>query len=714
MSDKNKAGEIFTKKLTEKMNLFEFSGDYKLKRKICENIKNNGKFMISLSAILSKDNFFKYDYKNIKEALNDIFLENEIFSFYPKFIISKEDEDEEFNYNTIGFDICLTFNENCIKKESGEIIDIMNESVKSVRDDNKNIVPFYLYRMMKEERCFFYPVELLVKQLMGMVCFEYSLKELFMIFLKNEKAEPDEEDVVNSMKNELFLSKENTFLNFTKITGDEALFLNKKEIDGLIDFGLKAKETGLMFLRQNLRFNIRYNSLMEEIISYFNEYLINNPHVAELVRKNLPAGKKNYIDNIDIFNFDEVVRTVTDVKFLAGYHIPEKYRKEFTVISQYISENQKFFLDNIELSNTEENFSRELKDEIRNELKMFLSNILTNIILQRNAVNIIFDYQDFLSLINKSVKKDKNIVLKIFNSDIKNRLCFVIYFKFNEISEEMEFFNQPVNRQVIVIPLAIMKEIALLLIRAGFSNYYESKNNIFIYMNVLKLILRKPEIVFINPESDESFKLTGFYGRNDLKDTIDLLEMKYEDIKSVIKEDELIALKQEESDNLKKHRIFNSLRMAILFVQKMILRDRYYKNIKKLDSRFEQKLNDKEFKDQKEKKRNVRENNRLNPDEYENERKRIASLIDNMNDDERRLFNNIYNCIKNKGGVEYEYRDKKLKVEIYLKTSVREESPQMYICLSDTLHSLAQSNFIMLDRRNIRLTGKIKKYFNIG
>ena len=289
-----------------------------------------------------------------------------------------------------------------------------------------------------------------------------------------------------------------------------------------------------------------------------------------------------------------------------------------------------------------------------------------------------------------------------------------MYLRYNEDIGEIDFFDSPLVQEVVIIPVHILREIAVILIRSEFSISFEQKENIFIFINLLKLIMKKPQLINVNMDSDESIKQTGFHGKNDMRDIIELLELKYSNIKNIIKEDEIIALKEKESSILKKHRIFNSIRLIIVFFQKIMLRDRYNKNIKNMNIRFEEKLIDKEIKDAKNRKKAIRQNVEFKTVENESDRKKIAALIENMDDDEKKLFSNIYNCIKNKGSVEYEYRNNRLNVEIYLKPQIRDGAPQMYIALSETLHDLVKMNFIMLDTRTVRLTERIKRYFALG
>jgi len=699
---------FFSDKIKNKISHFEVNENCRLKRKICDLLKNQGRTAIFLSSILSAGNFYKYDYKNIKDAFKDLISEKDVFTFYPVFRLSKESDDVSERRTKIEFDLVVTFNKNHIKPECTELIEKINERELFCIDNNRSITAYFLYRLLIEERCYFYPMELLVRNLMNSNYYDFSLFEIYKDYLDKVEDKSYENEIFAALKTDLFLTKENDLLNISTVSGEEALYYNQKEIDELSSYELKAKSTTPIFLRQNIAFNTRFNSILDEIIAYFDNLIYENKHLQTLIQSFLPEDKKYYMDKIDIFSFEEIIQTLTEPKCILQTRLPDKQKKEFYIILKYISENQKFLLDNINSCKQEEDLSKNTKTEVIDIFRNYLNNFKLNRISDTGYLNIVDTYLNFTQNVFKLIKKDRTVIMRVFDSEIRNKLCFFMYFKINEETDEVDFFNNPVEPQIVVIPVNMLKDAAMILIKSDFYEVSKLKLNVLLVLNVLLLIYNKPHLLNINLDLLESIRLTGFNNREDIREIITLLELKYKNIKDILKGEETVKQKENEIEELKKNRIFNFVKIQLGMLKNILIKRKYRKILNTISSNYNKKLSEKEAKDKKLVKQVKKEMEYFKKSDIETENKRIAKIIENMDADEKKLFTIIYHCLKNKGIVEY--KDKKLKVEIFLKTAGSKETPQMYVFQTSTLQSLLKFNIINLYRKNIVFDEKVRNY----
>ncbi|OHD17077.1 MAG: hypothetical protein A2086_06250 [Spirochaetes bacterium GWD1_27_9] len=702
-------------KLINLVNSYALSDKCKLKKKISD-LLNNGKTIILLSSLLTKDNYFNYGYRNLSEAFKDLIKENLVFNFLPYYKLSIEYEEPLKSKNNIEFDIAITFNKEYIKEGSAEYYNLLSNKEKHLEENNKNVIPSYLYRLLVKEKCYFYPVELIRRNLSDVLFFDMPLLEIYKICLKKIPFDTEDKDLIKefdkALEKDLFLKKENPSLNFTYVSEQESYFLNKKEIEELSRYGISARDVTLLFLKQNNKFNSKFNTLFDEIIDNFNNFLSKNSHIKDYLMKELPEDKRYYLNNITISNFEEIIQTLVDPNSLQKFSISEIQKKELVILSHYLSENDKYFLENISMEEGDD-YSSSLRTEIIESFKAYFKKYpvlarSTNINMSID-INIIISYTKFMEELYKNVKRDHSVLLRVFNKEIRNKLCFFQYVKINEINEEVEFYDNPVGTELVVIPIEALKKITIVLLRLEFGELIFNRRILFLMLNILKLISKNPRLIDISLEFPESIHKIGFYNKEDFFDNLLLLEVKYNKIKALINEEDKITKKVIELEELKKHKLTKAINILLKIMATFFLRRKYYKFVDKITDDFNKKMYQKQKKDE-----SFKKSSNLNTDEHQvQENMKIKKLLESLDTDEKKLFIIIYKCNKNKGSVEYKRQEKKLRVEIYTLYQDSAEKPQMFVFLLETLLKLTENGLIIIDNKHIYLSEKIKKYYGV-
>ncbi|HOV14851.1 MAG TPA: hypothetical protein PK771_11235, partial [Spirochaetota bacterium] len=679
---KNEAGHNFNtndensflEPLISKINFYELSSNKKFLKTIFMNLKNSKKVTLHLNSILSNENFFKYDYKNVKDALFDLKNEANFLTFYPYFRLSEEKDYPIKSVNKIEFDMILSFNKKFIKNDS-PYLNTLDEKIIWLDTNNKSIVPFFLYRKMKEDRSFFYPIDLIINNLENDIIYEESLINIFKNFIVYEE---NDADITSLLINHLGLKEKNSYISFLNTNYNEGEYLNTQEIEELSNYGINAKKSKLIFLRNTSQFNMKFPTLLEEIIDNFQEFLENNKNIKNQLQKDLPIEKKDDVYNINKFNFEELILTILDPNNSSKYNLTEKQRKEFLITSKYIFENEKNLLDNIDFDSDNKNLSLSLKEEIIGEFKKFFNkerffkpSFNKNISLYE--YNIIYNYSELMSELYNYIKKDKSIITKIFNEEVKNKWLFFRFFKKNDILDTVEFFADSFDLDLVIFPIEFLKEICLNFIKTDYSELIIKKKLFLLILNITDFIYHKPESVNINIYLNDSISKCGFHSKDDIRETLTLLELKYDNMKELVKEEERINKKQLEIENLKKKGFFSSIKALFLWFEKVMIASQYNNFIQEKVVNFNKKLFEKEKSDKKRTKEN-----RIDTDTQKvSDDAKISKIIENLTNEEKKLFNLIYNCVKNNGFVDFNFKENNLKVEIFIKSSRNDETPQM-------------------------------------
>jgi len=715
MQDNNKAeGKIFddstlTTKIWDKVNQFEIADNCKLKKKISDSFMNAGKMSVFLSNLIDDKNFYKFGYKALSDSLKDLFKERDIFTFTPFFRLSEESDESPEKKSQIEFDLVISFNQEAINPEKTLYLEKLKERETQFKNNNNNIVGFYLYRMLLEERCYFFPKEIIIKDIFDYYYFDYKIIDIYQSFLYQTNQYNAYQEIETRLVEDLYLYEGNPALYFTRLSCEESCYYNKKEIEKLSKFEIKAKDTDAVFIRQSIEFNIKYNSLIEEIIDYFEELVNGNTKIKSIIKEYLPEDKKYYIEKIDIFSFEEIIRTLTDENNIDQMRYPDIYKKEFQIILQYITENQKFiFKDSPGLQKDDEDLSKHVKDEIVDIFKNYFHVSLRNKILNSNHLNVVDTYSNFTQNIFTLINKDRIVIMRIFDQEIRNKLCFFMYFKLKPEIDEVEFFNNPIEPQVAIIPINILKEIAFYLIKLEIVDLEKNLENILLISKVLSLIYTKPNIIKISLDLTESVKTTGFYSREDFMEAINLLEIKYKNIKDIIKERKILIEKEQEVNDLKKNSFFNFFKIVFASLQKRMLDKNYNKFVNNLKGEYNKKIQVKDVKDKKYLKQFKKDLNLLRNEETEGENKRISKIIDSLDGDDKKLFSIVYNCLKNRGIVEYQ--SKRMKTEVFIKENPKDK-PQMFVFPASALENLIKFNLFNVNRKSILINEKAKSCF---